>query len=62
MTVRDADCECRDAVIRAFGELRKRNMGENAAFESAVSVYRFHHPEVSKLQATDTVDRWLDQS
>jgi len=53
------DCECREAVSRAFGELKERRMSENSAFESAVAVFRFHHPEIPPMQAIDTVDRWL---
>ncbi|MGB0630933.1 MAG: hypothetical protein ACPGRZ_09575 [Alphaproteobacteria bacterium] len=59
MNARDQDCACREAVSRAFDELKNRRMSDGAAFESAVAVFRFHHPEIPPLQAIDTVDRWL---
>jgi hypothetical protein len=58
-TRQDADCMCRTAVTRAFGELRRRNMSERAALESAAAVYRFHHPDVPEAQALQTVRGWV---
>ena len=52
-------CECRAAVLRTFGELRKRNMSETAALESAAEVFRFHHPSVPVADALKTVDEWV---
>ena len=59
MTEWEEECACRAAVSRAFAELRKRRVGEEAAFESAVTVFRFHHPDLPVLEAQETVDRWL---
>lgn len=59
MNASSQSCVCRDAVLRAFGELKSRRVNENAAFESAVAVFRFHHPEIPPPEAIDTVDRWL---
>jgi hypothetical protein len=59
MTTSDNGCDCRTAVLRTFGELRKRNMSETAALESAAAVFRFHHPEVPAVDALKTVDEWI---
>jgi len=54
-----AECVCRDAVLRTFGELRQRYNSEEAALKSAATVYRYHHPEVPEAQALETVRRWV---
>lgn len=59
MTTSDNGCYCRTAVLRTFGELRKRNMSEKAALESAAEVFRYHHPEVPAVDARKTVDEWI---
>ena len=53
------NCDCRTAVVRAFGELRRRNMSQKAALESARAVFSFHHPEVPEADARKTVDAWI---
>lgn len=60
MKIADNRCDCRTAVLRTFDELRKRQMSETAALESATAVFRFHHPEVPALDALKTVDEWID--
>ena len=52
-------CDCRTAVIRTFGELRRRNVSPMAARDSAISVFRFHHPEIPETEAKKTVDKWV---
>ncbi len=53
------ECVCRDAVLRTFGELRRRYGSDEAALESAATVYRYHHPEVVAVQALETVRGWV---
>tara|TARA_R110000868_G_scaffold29080_5_gene108319 strand:+ start:3880 stop:4077 length:198 start_codon:yes stop_codon:yes gene_type:complete len=52
-------CDCRTAVVRAFGELRKRNMSQKAALESARAVFSFHHPDIPEADARKTINAWL---
>lgn len=59
MTTSEKGCDCKTAVLRTFGELRKRNMSETAALESAAEVFRFHHPSVPAADALKIVDEWI---
>lgn len=59
MKIAENECDCRTAVLRTFGELRKRNMSETAALESAAAVFRFHHPKIPAMDAFRTVDEWI---
>ena len=52
-----ADCKCYKAVMRTFGALHDEP--QNVALEAAIRVYRFHHPEDSKVDAHLTVERWV---
>ena len=54
-----ASCACREAVIRAYGQLKDRKVPNRAAFDSAVTVFRFHHPEISAMDAKYTVAGWV---
>ncbi len=54
-----ADDECRRAVTRAYRELRDRGQPDRFAFEAAVTVYHWHHPEVEATRALDIVHTWL---
>lgn len=54
------DCACFSAVTTAYGQLKARRVPEPAAFKSATTVYRFHHPDVSLADARATVAAWLD--
>ena len=54
------ECACFNAVTTAYGQLKARRVPEHAAFKSATTVYRFHHPEVSLSDARATVAAWLD--
>lgn len=60
MKIVESGCDCRTAVLRTFDELRKRNMSETAALESATAVFRFHHPEIPATDALKTVDEWIE--
>jgi hypothetical protein len=51
--------DCQVAVTRTFEELRQRNMPYLLAIESAVTVFRYHHPEIPEAEAKKTVDKWL---
>ena len=53
---------CRRAALRAYTGLRARGQGETAAFDAAVAVYRFHHPETPTLDSVDLVDGWIEES
>ena len=56
--VRDAaDCKCYGAVMRTYKGLSDEP--NQVAEEAAIRVYRYHHPEDSKRDATLTVQRWL---
>ncbi|MBI1206954.1 MAG: hypothetical protein GC191_06660 [Azospirillum sp.] len=52
------DC-CRPAVVRAYRELCERGQPDRFAFEAAVTVYRWHHPEVPPARAGDIVSGWV---
>ena len=56
-----ASCACHEAVIRAYGELKKKNVPNVAAFDSAVKVFRYHHPEIAPLDAKYTVAEWIGE-
>jgi hypothetical protein len=53
---------CRQAALRAYFGLRERGRGETAAFDAAVAVYRFYHPETPAVDSIDLVDRWIEES
>ena len=54
----DASC-CRPAVVRAYRELSGLGVPDRFAFEAAVEVYRWHHPEVAAEGALETVSKWV---
>ncbi|MDJ0950775.1 MAG: hypothetical protein QNJ94_17830 [Alphaproteobacteria bacterium] len=53
-------CACRAAVERVYLEMRERGRGDVPAFETAVRVYRIHHPEQTTAEARSVVADWLD--
>ncbi len=53
-------CGCRVAVTRAYRELKKRDIPEISAFDTAATIFRLHHPDVPKREASFTVAKWLD--
>jgi hypothetical protein len=50
---------CRPAVQRAYNELRRCGQPDRYAFEAAVAVYRYHHPESQPRQAEVVVSEWV---
>ena len=55
-----ADCKCYGAVMRTYKSLD--DVPEAIAMQAAKRVYRFHHPEDSKLDSAITVERWINES
>jgi len=53
-------CRCRDAVTRAYRTLCEAGQAESRAYEAAVRIYRFHHPEAAPGAAAGVVERWID--
>ena len=58
--IRSLDKVCQRIVKRVFQELQERGVAEEIAFESATTVYRFHHPEVPKREAQFKIAEWLE--
>ena len=54
-----ADCKCYGAVMRTYKSMSDEP--DFVALAAAKRVYRFHHPEDSKLDAGLTVERWVNQ-
>lgn len=54
------DCSCHVAVTRAYRELRERDIPELSAFDTAATIFRLHHPEISERTARFTIAEWLD--
>ncbi len=52
------DC-CRPAVVRAYREMREKSQPERFAYEAALTVYRWHHPEVPAPMAQQVVSGWV---
>lgn len=50
---------CMSAVRRAYHELRNKGQPDRFAFEAAVTVYRWHHPEVPAPTADQIVAAWV---
>ncbi len=49
---------CRAAVERAFDEMRAGGVPDRHAFEAALFIHRFHHPDVPLPDAYTEVFRW----
>jgi hypothetical protein len=49
---------CRPAVERAFIALTSDGVPERHAVETAVIIYRYHHPDVALGHAVAEVCRW----
>ncbi len=52
------DC-CRPAVVRAYREMRDRGQPDRFAFDAAMTVYRWHHPETPAPAADAIVSGWV---
>ncbi len=55
-----ADCKCYKAVMRTYQAMSDEP--DHIALEAAQRVYRYHHPEDSKLDAHLTVERWVNET
>lgn len=55
-----ADCKCYSAVMRTYSTMSEEQP-RNVAFEAALRVYRFHHPEDTKADSHLTVERWVSE-
>jgi len=54
-----APCRCQSAVKRCYQGLCSGGQPEKHAFEAALTVYRWYHPEVPLTQAEATVRSWV---
>ncbi|MEM6903430.1 MAG: hypothetical protein AAF556_09365 [Pseudomonadota bacterium] len=54
-------CICKPAVIRAYEGMAASGAPERNAFEVAMRVLRYHHPEMPSDRIKITVERWLHQ-
>ena len=54
-------CQCRDAVLRAYRELKALGQREDHAYDAAVQVFRHYHPKRQRTGAYEVVADWLDR-
>ena len=54
-------CQCRDAVLRTYQELTEAGHREDRAYDTAVQVFRHHHPGRPRVEAYQVVANWLEQ-
>jgi hypothetical protein len=50
---------CRQAAVRAYEALRASGVIDPHAFDAAVTVFRYHHPDALPLQARHIVAEWI---
>lgn len=55
----EIDCDCRNAVERAYKTLVKTGHDEKMAMEAAKRIYMHHHPEDSIEIRDIIVERWV---
>jgi hypothetical protein len=65
MTARNQfDCDMSDACYRAvttvYRELRARGKSDRVSFNSALAVFRHHHPSVLATEAPYIVAEWIE--
>ena len=53
-----SDCKCYGAVMRTYKSMNS-DEPEHVAFNAALRVYRYHHPEDLKSKARLTVESWV---
>lgn len=53
--------QCRKAALRTYQELTGLGHREDHAYDTAVQVFRLHHPERPRIEAYRIVADWLDQ-
>ena len=52
-------CQCQIAVKNAYRQLRNDGVADLSAFNTATTIFRYHHPEKTLRQARITVSEWL---
>jgi len=50
---------CHQAVTRTYAKLRENGADEKVAFDAALTVYAWHHPEVPRSQVPYVIADWL---
>jgi hypothetical protein len=55
----DETDRCYQAVTKTYRELRARGVSDRISFDSAVAVYRQHHPEVPASRAPYVISDWI---
>ncbi len=55
----DRPLRCRQAVERCYTGLCDCGQPECYAMQAAITVYRFHNPDCSTIQAETVVSHWL---
>ena len=53
--------QCRDAALTTYRELTEAGQRHDRAYDAAVQVFRYYHPERQKLEAYQIVADWLDR-
>ncbi len=51
---------CYRAVTAAYHQLRARGESDRIAFNSALAVFRHHHPEIPAANAPYLVAQWIE--
>lgn len=54
--------ETRSAALRAYAEMRARGHSDPRAFQTAVSIFNMHFPDVSGDDAQFLVADWISES
>jgi hypothetical protein len=54
----EGDC-CSIAVKRAYSEMRGSGAADAAAYDAALAVFGWYHPEVANQQAHSIVSQWI---
>ncbi len=55
------DC-CISAVRRSYSEMCAAGQPETVAFETALAVFNWHHPEVQPASASALVRGWVEST
>lgn len=54
-------CQCHDATIRTYNEMTNAGQREDRAYDAAVKVFRYYHPDSSRVESYQVVADWLEQ-
>lgn len=57
----EASCSCGAAVLRAYDGVRNCGEPHPSAAQAAARVFRWHHPEMSRVERTCILSEWLDR-